>query len=628
MLRNDSDNLKQNYHEVDAGLIELEEVGINQSHDAVSGTENQHTADDYAYLLHKGLEHARGSVHRLAIEETRRDIGEAVEYTECQTNNSAHACQVTYVYLVLNQTVLVKVFNPTNEREEVLRIKVPHGHLKVIDRRNYELAADVICANETDETDCDLFFKARLAGFTNSYFKIVPTEETESIKIKAEGIMSWLQFSKLYAINEDEAIKFHKNHNEFEIISCRGDFDESGNRDCFNQKLKLTYNYYQSYFNLLFPWENDGAYIFRPSASTHDSPKRYVSLSVAEIYRGQVLTQVKFNWGKIQTNLRVYDTLRKGIEIETFVDSIDIWDFSGKEIILRVQSDIDNGKVFFTDANGMEMQKRVLNYRPTFKLDVREPVAGNYYPVDTAIQIIDQADQTTLTLLNDRAQGGSSLNKGQVEVMLQRKIYHDDWRGVNEGLMESGPDGSIKTWIKNTLLVTRPGYIERDWREIQFDQDHANVILLAYSNSSMFDDVVGVTADEEDFALNFVPRLVKLLMRPMGDKTFLVRLHNMADSETQTVQLNQKWKSLKWEEKSLTANMDKAEVFKKRLNWNNEKFTAQLNEDYKDGHISLRAQEIRTFLVTRNQRERRMRVFICISDCSLVHIVSTIVNFE
>eukprot|EP01016_Furgasonia_blochmanni_P055616 TRINITY_DN933_c0_g5_i1.p1 TRINITY_DN933_c0_g5~~TRINITY_DN933_c0_g5_i1.p1 ORF type:complete len:119 (-),score=20.28 TRINITY_DN933_c0_g5_i1:342-698(-) len=117
MLRNDSDNLKQNYHEVDAGLIELEEVGINQSHDAVSGTEkkNQHTADDYNYLLRKILEHARGSEHRLAAEETRRDIGEAVSILSAK-QTILHTCQVTFVYLVLNQVTFRYELLPTLSR--------------------------------------------------------------------------------------------------------------------------------------------------------------------------------------------------------------------------------------------------------------------------------------------------------------------------------------------------------------------------------------------------------------------------------------------------------------------------------------------------------------------------------
>jgi lysosomal alpha-mannosidase len=39
-----------------------EAIGIMQHHDAITGTEKQHVADDYARILAKTLEDARGAV--------------------------------------------------------------------------------------------------------------------------------------------------------------------------------------------------------------------------------------------------------------------------------------------------------------------------------------------------------------------------------------------------------------------------------------------------------------------------------------------------------------------------------------------------------------------------------------
>jgi hypothetical protein len=38
---------------------------------------------------------------------------------------------------------------------------------------------------------------------------------------------------------------------------------------------------------------------------------------------------------------------------------------------------------------GMEMQQRILNYRATWPLQVLQPVAGNYYPIQSTIMIQD-----------------------------------------------------------------------------------------------------------------------------------------------------------------------------------------------------------------------------------------------
>jgi len=72
----------------------------------------------------------------------------------------------------------------------------------------------------------------------------------------------------------------------------------------------------------------------------------------------------------------------------------------GLEVITRYTTDIPSRGLFFTDSNGREMQKRTLNQRPSWNLTVTEPVAGNYYPVNTAAALRGPAAE--LTVLVDR----------------------------------------------------------------------------------------------------------------------------------------------------------------------------------------------------------------------------------
>ena len=74
------------------------------------------------------------------------------------------------------------------------------------------------------------------------------------------------------------------------------------------------------------------------------------------------------------------------------------------------------GGVFYTDSNGREMLKRKRNSRDTWKLNLKEPVAGNYYPVTAKIAVEDSKHR--LAILNDRSQGGSSMFDGTVELMV------------------------------------------------------------------------------------------------------------------------------------------------------------------------------------------------------------------
>lgn len=74
---------------------------------------------------------------------------------------------------------------------------------------------------------------------------------------------------------------------------------------------------------------------------------------------------------------------------------------------------------------------------------------GNYYPVTTDISIND--DDLDLTVFTDRAEGGSSLKDGDIELMLHRRLLHDDGFGVEEALNENAYDKGVvargKHWI-------------------------------------------------------------------------------------------------------------------------------------------------------------------------------------
>jgi lysosomal alpha-mannosidase len=64
---------------------------------------------------------------------------------------------------------------------------------------------------------------------------------------------------------------------------------------------------------------------------------------------------------------------------------------------------------------------------------VYEGVAGNYYPVNSRVIL---KSSPNLFLLNDRAQGGTSMNDGEIEMMVHRRLLCDDAFGVGEALDE------------------------------------------------------------------------------------------------------------------------------------------------------------------------------------------------
>lgn len=82
---------------------------------------------------------------------------------------------------------------------------------------------------------------------------------------------------------------------------------------------------------------------------------------------------------------------------------------------------MNTNSTFYTDSNGREIIERVLNYRPTYNLTLEEPIAGNYFPVNTRISIKDTTKQ--VSVITDRSHGASSLEDGEIELMVSYRVF-------------------------------------------------------------------------------------------------------------------------------------------------------------------------------------------------------------
>ena len=116
---------------------------------------------------------------------------------------------------------------------------------------------------------------------------------------------------------------------------------------------------------------------------------------------------------------------------------------TGMEVIAKWQLvDALNNEVFYTDSNGLEMQKRLLNQRPDFTLSTNMTVSSNYYPINSAIAFKDDEKSLQMTVMNDRSQGGAVIENGAIELMQNRRLLFDDNRGVAEALNETDKQGA------------------------------------------------------------------------------------------------------------------------------------------------------------------------------------------
>jgi len=162
-------------------------------------------------------------------------------------------------------------------------------------------------------------------------------------------------------------------------------------------------------------------------------------------------------------SLPLQDVDETFLKVQTFIDSIDISDGNGKEVVTQFKTNLLKDEAFGTDSNGMGMIRRRWNNRPTWNLNfTNEPTSCNYYPVDSSLifEGIDARNSSTaFAVVTDRSEGGtvrSSPKDTTAELMVHRRLLHDDGRGVGEALNETEPwdtDKGLKLLTSHGLLL-------------------------------------------------------------------------------------------------------------------------------------------------------------------------------
>ncbi|GJP75498.1 hypothetical protein CLOP_g5937 [Closterium sp. NIES-67] len=175
-----------------------------------------------------------------------------------------------------------------------------------------------------------------------------------------------------------------------------------------------------------------GAYIFDPSGAA-TSPTDTNGQVPIYVQRGPIVEEFSRQiapW--VSETFRVYPGCDYA-ELHYAIGPVP--EGAGHEVVSRFSAAISTNETFFTDSNGRQYLKRVLNYRSDWTLALTDPIAGNFYPVTVGAFIGDGAAQ--LSLLVDRAAGAASLADGQLEVMLHRALATVDMKGVGEVLNEA-----------------------------------------------------------------------------------------------------------------------------------------------------------------------------------------------
>ncbi|KAG5394876.1 hypothetical protein IGI04_024839 [Brassica rapa subsp. trilocularis] len=598
-------------------------LAIAQHHDAVSGTQRQHVAADYALRLSMGYLQAEklvaSSLSFLSASKSSTDEKNPdTKFQQCPLLNISY-CPASEARLSSGKSLVVVVYNSLGwKREEVVRVPVSSENVIVKDASGKEVVSQILPLSDITLRIRKEYVKAYLGRSPKdtskhvlAFIASVPPLGFSSYVISETG-RTGRGLSASYvtsgSLNQDVEV----GQGNLKLLYSEEGVKMSRYLSTKSQvTAEQTYAYYIGSNGTDKDPQASGAYVFRPDGSRPIKSEGQAQLTVV---RGPLFDEVhqEFNsW--ISQITRVYKG-KEHAEIEFTVGPIPADDGNSKEVITKLTTTMKTNGTFYTDSNGRDFIKRVRDFRTDWDLQVYQPVAGNYYPINLGIYMQDKTSE--LSVLVDRAVGGSSLEDGQIELMLHRRMLHDDIRGVGEILNETVclPDGCKGLTIRGKFYVQidKPGDGAR-WRRT-FGQEIYSPLLLAFTEQEgdhwINSHKTTFSAFEPSYSL---PNNVALLtLQELENGEVLLRLAHLfevgEDSEYSVMtkvelkKLFNNKKISKVKETSLSGNQEKAEMEKRRLVW---KVEGSAGEEVKRGEavdeeelvVELAPMEIRTFLI-------------------------------
>lgn len=565
-----------------------EAMAVLQHHDAVTGTARQNVVNDYAKQLAAGWGPCEvlvsNALARLSLYKQNFSFCRELNISICPVSQTSEHFRVT-------------IYNPLGRKVDLMvRLPVSEGIFFVKDPNDKRISSNVVMVPSaySKTYQWKLLFPASVPALG---FSIYSVTKMSGHNHQAHNLTARPKKPKSRALVIEN-----------KYIRATFDSDTGLLMKIENLEQNISLPVRQGFY-----WYNastgdeespqaSGAYIFRPS---HRKPLPVSHWAQVTLVKTNLVQEVHQNFSAWCSQvIRLYEGQRH-LELEWTVGPIPVKDDWGKEVISRFNTPMRTRGQFFTDSNGREILKRRDNFRPTWTLNQTEPVAGNYYPVNTRIYITDGHMQ--LTVLTDRSQGGSSLLDGSLELMVHRRLLVDDERGVAEPLLET--DTGDKVRGRHLVILSSVSDAAARHRLLAEQEVLAPQVVLAQGGSSPYHS----QAPKMQFSAlrqELPPQVHLLTLARWGPKMLLLRLeHQFAVKEDSnrnlsspvTLNLQNLFKTFTinyLQETTLAANQPLSRV--SRLKWMTDtgpiSYPAPSRLD--PTSITLQPMEIRTFLAS------------------------------
>eukprot|EP00729_Bicosta_minor_P002033 gene2033-12011_t len=412
-------------------------IGVATHHDGMSGTERQDVANDYEQRISESHIEAEVGVAKGLSNLLGNDI--VLGHCNCNSGVGAIAGDCLNIsmceYTAGRTSFQVVAWNSQGQSsEQVIRVpvtgpgysvsyvgnashKVP-SQLITLTKRDFELPLlyltydelknDTIVRRTENKATHVLLFTAKL-----------PAVGYETFEVKMVAPTAPTAVETTHEVAVDTSKRYGNGVYEIEINSANG-MVEMLHNVALNKStpFSIDWGWYNSSVGGCTKGvskgmnpcsgQASGAYMFRPNTSNVFATGPAETI-VTEVVEGDLVTEIRQTFSDWATHVIRLFKGKEYIEVEWTAGPIPInqpwlvpeseesklcgpggcnW---GKEVVMMYQSGLHSDSKFYTDSNGREMLKRVRNERgPSYpKLNVSEPVAGNYYPVNAMITLDD-----------------------------------------------------------------------------------------------------------------------------------------------------------------------------------------------------------------------------------------------
>ncbi|KAK4805009.1 hypothetical protein SAY86_004826 [Trapa natans] len=417
-------------------------LALFQHHDGVTGTAKDHVVRDYGSRMHTSLQDLQIFISKaievfLGIRHDKSD--QSPSQFEPEQVRSKYDAQPMHRVIATPEGLAhpVVFFNPLEQtRDEIVMVVVDRADITVLDSNWTCIQSQVSPELHHDKRNVftgkhRVYWKASVPAMgLQTYY--IANGFVGCEKAKPSALKYFSQSDKLSCpvpytckkLEGNDPVEIRNNHQVLTFDIRHGLLLKVTRPDGSVNMMDEEICMYTS---------SGGAYLFKPLGDAEPITKEGGLLLISE---GPLMEEVfsypmtMFDSSPASHSTRTYKIdsiqgllIEKEYHVELFGSA-----FNDKELIVRYKTDIDNRRIFYSDLNGFQMARR--------QYYDKIPLQGNYYPMP-ALAFLQGSDGQRFSVHSRQSLGAASIRDGWLEIMLDRRLLHDDGRGLGQGVLDN-----------------------------------------------------------------------------------------------------------------------------------------------------------------------------------------------